>query len=204
MRALPVLSCLVLAATAAAAQRADLLVYPDGRAFNLYNAMQRLRYREGYDQARLLEPGKVYPVEITGLVAGNYFARGHRIRIEVAGSNFPNFERNLQTGGNHFDETRPVVAVNRIHHATGKASFIELPTVPRWVRPGGDLALLAIIGLPPPSCPQRSCGHAELRIFLPSPQIMAMPVSVHRFTSTRSTPFLTTGTDTNCWTGSSW
>ena len=106
-------------------------VYPDGRAFNLYDAMQRLRYREGYDRAVPLEPGKVYPVEITGLVAGNYFAPGHRIRIEVAGSNFPNFERNLQTGGNNYDETRGVVAINRVHHAGGKASYIELPTVPR-------------------------------------------------------------------------
>ena len=106
-------------------------VYLDGRAFNLYDAMQRLRYRDGYDQTRLLEPGRVYPVEITGLVAGNYFAPGHRIRIEVAGSNFPNFERNLQTGGNNYDETRAVVAVNRIHHAAGKASYIELPTVAR-------------------------------------------------------------------------
>jgi len=104
-------------------------VYPDGRAFNLYDAMQRLRYREGYDRTMPLEPERVYAVEITGLVAGNYFAPGHRIRIEVAGSNFPNFERNLQTGGNNYDETEPVVAINRIHHSTGMASYIELPTV---------------------------------------------------------------------------
>ena len=106
-------------------------VYPDGRAFNLYDAMQRLRYRDGYDTAKTLEPGKVYPVDVTGLVAGNYFAPGHRIRIEVAGSNFPNFERNLQTGGRNYDETQGVVAVNRVHHAPGRASYIELPTIPR-------------------------------------------------------------------------
>ena len=106
-------------------------VYPDGRAFNLYDAMQRLRYREGFDRSVPLEPGKVYPVEITGLVAGNYFAPGHRIRIEVAGSSFPGYERNLQTGGNNYDETRSVVAVNRIHHSTGRASYLELPTVSR-------------------------------------------------------------------------
>ena len=106
-------------------------VYPDGRAFNLYDAMQRLRYRTGYDRAVPLEPETVYAVEITGLVAGNYFAPGHRIRIEVAGSNFPNFERNLQTGGNNHDETGPVVAINRIFHSNGLASYIELPTVRR-------------------------------------------------------------------------
>jgi putative CocE/NonD family hydrolase len=100
-------------------------VYPDGRAFNLYDAMQRLRYRDGFDRPLPLERGKVYPVEITGLVAGNYFGPGHRIRIEIAGSNFPNFERNLQTGGRNYDEKDPVVAVNRIH----PGSYLEMPVI---------------------------------------------------------------------------
>jgi len=102
-------------------------VYPDGRAFNLYDAMQRLRYRDGFDRSSPLEPGKVYPVEITGLVAGNYFGPGHRIRIEIAGSNFPNFERNLHTGGRNYDEKDPVIAVHRIH----PGSYVELPVLER-------------------------------------------------------------------------
>ncbi len=100
-------------------------VYPDGRAFNLYDAALRLRYREGFDRPAPLVPGKVYPVEISGLVAGNYFAPGHRIRIEIAGSSFPGFERNLQTGGRNYDEKVPVVAVNRIH----PGSFFTFPVI---------------------------------------------------------------------------
>ena len=100
-------------------------VYPDGRAFNLYDAALRLRYREGFDRPAPLEPGKVYPVQISGLVAGNYFAPGHRIRIEIAGSSFPGFERNLQTGGRNYDEKVPVVAVNRIH----PGSFFTFPVI---------------------------------------------------------------------------
>jgi putative CocE/NonD family hydrolase len=100
-------------------------VYPDGRAFNIYDTMMRLRYRDGFDRSEPLEPGKVYPVEIVGLVAGNYFGPGHRIRIEIAGSNFPNFERNLQTGGRNYDETEPVIAVNRVH----PGSYFDLPVI---------------------------------------------------------------------------
>ena len=106
-------------------------VYPDGRAFNIYDAMQRLRYRDGYERPSALTPGDVYRIEVTGLAAGNYFGPGHRIRIEIAGSNFPNFERNLQTGGANFDEVTGVVAVNRVHHSAGRTSYLELPVVPR-------------------------------------------------------------------------
>lgn len=106
-------------------------VYPDGRAFNLYDAVQRLRYREGLDRPTLLQPGEVYRIDVGGLVAGNYFGPGHRIRVEIAGSNFPNFERNLQTGGSNYDEVTGVVAVTRVHHSAGRASYLELPVVPR-------------------------------------------------------------------------
>jgi putative CocE/NonD family hydrolase len=106
-------------------------VYPDGRAFNLYDAMVRVRYRNGFDRPAPMEPGTIYPVEVTGLVAGNYFGPGHRIRIEVASSNFPNFERNLQTGGANYDETHPVVATNRIHHDAAHRSYFEFPVLPQ-------------------------------------------------------------------------
>ena len=101
-------------------------VYPDGRAFNLYDAIQRVRYRGGYASPQLMTPGEIVRVDVTGLVAGNYFAPGHRIRVEIASTNFPDFERNLQTGGANFDETVPVVAVNRIRHDADHASFVEL------------------------------------------------------------------------------
>ena len=49
--------------------------------------------------------------------SSNYFAEGHRIRIEVSSSNFPRFDRNMNTGGNNFDEAKGVVAHNSVHHS---------------------------------------------------------------------------------------
>ncbi|MEA1886134.1 MAG: CocE/NonD family hydrolase [Bacteroidota bacterium] len=104
-------------------------VYPDGRAFNLDETIQRARYREGYDREVFMEPGKVYRIELTPMSTSNYFARGHRIRIEVSSSNFPRFSRNLNTGGNNYDESEGVVATNSIHHSRKHPSVIILPIV---------------------------------------------------------------------------
>jgi len=104
-------------------------VYPDGKAFNLGDTMLRLRYRGGFDKPRLMHAGQIYRIGLKGIVTGNYFGPGHRIRIELAGSNFPNGERNLQTGGTNFDETKPVTATIRILHDPKHQSFVELTTV---------------------------------------------------------------------------
>ncbi len=108
-------------------------VGPDGKAYNLDESIQRVRWRDGYDEPVLMEPGKVYKVDIGPLVTSNAFLPGHRIRIEVSSSNFPRFERNLNTGGNNFDEKDGVVAHNRIQHAPGYPSQIVLPIVRRKV-----------------------------------------------------------------------
>jgi putative CocE/NonD family hydrolase len=63
-------------------------------------------------------------------VTSNYFARGHRIRVEVSSSNFPRFDRNLNTGGANYDETKWVKAENRIHHSAEYPSHILLPVIP--------------------------------------------------------------------------
>jgi uncharacterized protein len=93
-------------------------VYPDGRAYNLDEAIQRLRYRDGYDKPLAwMEPGKVYKVILQPLNTSNYFDVGHQLRIEVSSSNFPRFDRNLNTGGNNYDEDKGVVARNSVHHS---------------------------------------------------------------------------------------
>jgi predicted acyl esterase len=61
----------------------------------------------------------------------NYFAAGHRIRIEVSSSNFPRFTRNLNTGGNNYDETEAVMAHNVVHHSRRYPSQVTLPVVRR-------------------------------------------------------------------------
>lgn len=104
-------------------------VYPDGKAYNLDETIQRVRYREGYDKEVFMEKGNVYKVKLTPMSTSNYFAAGHRIRIEVSSSNFPRFERNLNTGGNNYDESQGIVAHNQIHHSKKYPSVVKLPIV---------------------------------------------------------------------------
>ncbi len=107
-------------------------VYPDGRAYNLDESVQRLRYREGYTRPPVwMEKGKIYKVTLQPLTTSNFFAPGHRVRIEVSSSNFPRFDRNLNTGGNNYDETTPVVAHNTIHHSKQHPSSITFTAVKR-------------------------------------------------------------------------
>jgi putative CocE/NonD family hydrolase len=104
-------------------------VYPDGRAYNVDDTIQRARYREGYDKKVFMEKGKVYKLPVSSMSTSNYFGPGHRIRIEVSSSNFPRYARNLNTGGNNYDEAEGVVAHNKIHHSKKYPSQIRLSMV---------------------------------------------------------------------------
>ena len=104
-------------------------VYPDGTAYNLDETIQRVRYREGYDKEVFMENGKVYQLDLTPMSTSNFFKKGHRIRIEISSSNFPRFARNLNTGGNNYDEIESVIAHNKIHHSSNYTSQIRLPIV---------------------------------------------------------------------------
>src|SRR5690349_746842 len=105
-------------------------VYPDGRAYNLDESIQRLRYRDGYDKPMVwMEPGKVYKVALQPLNTSNYFDAGHQLRIEVSSSNFPRFDRNLNTGGNNYDEDKGVVAHNSVHHSKQYPSQVVFTVV---------------------------------------------------------------------------
>ena len=106
-------------------------VYPDGRAYNLDESIQRMRYRDGYDKPQVwMEKGAVYKVTLQPLVTSNYFAPGHRLRVEISSSNFPRFDRNLNTGGDNHDEATPVVARNTVHHSKQYPSSITVTVVP--------------------------------------------------------------------------
>ena len=104
-------------------------VYPDGKAYNLDETIQRVRYREGYDKEVFMEKDKVYEVKLSALSTSNFFPKGHQIRIEISSSNFPRFDRNLNTGGNNFDEKVGVVAKNKVHHSMKYPSRIILPMI---------------------------------------------------------------------------
>ncbi|HYJ85301.1 MAG TPA: CocE/NonD family hydrolase [Pyrinomonadaceae bacterium] len=107
-------------------------VYPDGRAYNLDETIQRVRYRNGYDNPLAwMEPGKVYKLTLQPMTTSNFFETGHRIRIEVSSSNFPRFDRNLNTGGRNYDESKGVVAHNVVHHSKQYPSEIKITVVKR-------------------------------------------------------------------------
>jgi putative CocE/NonD family hydrolase len=106
-------------------------VYPDGRAYNLDETIQRVRYREGYEKQVWMEPGKTYKVTLGPLNTSNYFDVGHRIRIEVSSSNFPRFDRNMNTGGKNYDETTGLVAHNEVHHSRQYPSTVKVTVVKR-------------------------------------------------------------------------
>jgi len=106
-------------------------VYPDGRAFNIQEGILRARYRKGFEKTVFMEPGGVYEIRIRLDATGNFFGPGHRIRLDVSSSNFPGFDRNLNTGGNNYDEVDWVVADNAIHHNKRYPSHIVLPIVPK-------------------------------------------------------------------------
>ena len=100
-----------------------------GRAYTLDETIQRVRWREGWNRPVFMQAGQVYKVELSPLTTSNAFLPGHSIRVEVSSSNFPHFERNLNTGGNNYDEKDPLVAHNVIHHGPQHPSAITLPVV---------------------------------------------------------------------------
>ena len=106
-------------------------VHPDGRAFNLDDTILRMRYREGFDRHVSMDPGEVYEVTLGPLATANVFGAGHRLRIEVSSSNFPRYDRNLNTGGNNYDESEWRVARNAVHHSAAHPSRIVLPVLER-------------------------------------------------------------------------
>jgi len=105
-------------------------VYPDGHAYNLDETIQRLRYRNGYDKPLAwMKPGEVYKFSFSPMNTSNFFEAGHRVRVEISSSNFPRFDRNLNTGGNNYDEATGVVAHNVVHHSRQYPSSVTITVV---------------------------------------------------------------------------
>lgn len=102
--------------------------YPKGYALNIAHGLLRMRFRDSFEAPEVMEPGKVYRVQIASFPMSNRFAAGHRIRIEIAGSNFPHFDINPGTDW-RVEGLAPVTAVNNIHLGADHASRILLPVV---------------------------------------------------------------------------
>ncbi|MFH1572661.1 MAG: CocE/NonD family hydrolase, partial [Acidobacteriota bacterium] len=106
-------------------------VGPDGRAMSLMSPgldVLRMSYRDPA-KPRLLEPGRVYEIRLGNLMTGNTFRKGHRIRIQLSGSFFPNFSRNLHTGKRETESGEMRRAQVTLHHHPGAPSRIRLPSL---------------------------------------------------------------------------
>jgi putative CocE/NonD family hydrolase len=106
-------------------------VGPDGFARNVTEGILRGRYRSSREKAELMNPEEVYKLTLNLWSTSNVFLAGHKLRLEVTSSNFPRFDRNLNTGENQANSTRMVKAVNAIYHDAKHPSALVLPVVPQ-------------------------------------------------------------------------
>ncbi len=105
-------------------------VRPDGYAQNIADGIVRARYRESAMTPKLLTKGEVVELTIDLWATSHVFLPGHRLRVEVSSSNFPRFDRNLNTGGDQATETRWEVAEQTVFHGQQFRSHILLPVIP--------------------------------------------------------------------------
>ncbi len=105
-------------------------VAPTGFAQNLTEGILRMRYRNSPAKQQLLKPGELVRVTVDMWATSNVFLAGHKLRLEVSSSNFPRFDRNLNTGEEQATATRPVKATNTIYHDRAHPSALLLPVVP--------------------------------------------------------------------------
>lgn len=104
--------------------------YPQGCAINLAHGILRMRFHESFDRPTLLKADAVYPIQIQCYPTSNRFEAGHRIRIDIASSNFPHFDVNPNTGAPAGRESEPVVAFNRVYLDATRPSHVVLPVIP--------------------------------------------------------------------------
>lgn len=104
-------------------------VFPDEYAMNVAQGIQRARYRDSRESPELMEPEEVYKFEIDLWSTSNCFLKGHRIRVEVTSSNFPQFDRNPNTGHDFGQDAEMVKANQTILHDSEHPSHIILPVI---------------------------------------------------------------------------
>jgi putative CocE/NonD family hydrolase len=104
--------------------------YPQGFAMNLTEGLLRLRYRQSWEEPSPIVPGEVYAVTIALFPTANLFRRGHRLRLDLAGSNFPHFDVNPNSGEPEGSSERPQIVTNRLFVDRGRPSHLVLPVIP--------------------------------------------------------------------------
>jgi uncharacterized protein len=104
-------------------------VGPDGFAQNLTEGIIRARYRNSQEKPELMNPGQIYKFAIDLWSTSNVFVKGHALRLEISSSNFPRFDRNLNTGEVQAVAQRYVSATNTVYHDAEHPSALIVPVV---------------------------------------------------------------------------
>ena len=105
-------------------------VSPEGFAMDLTDGILRMRYRDSQEKPTLMNPDQVYKISVDLWATSNVFKKGHILRLEVASSNFPRFDRNLNTGGDQATGRDFVSATNTVLHDSEHPSALLLPVIP--------------------------------------------------------------------------
>jgi putative CocE/NonD family hydrolase len=105
-------------------------VYPDGRSYNLAEGIMRASGLKFGEKPELINPGEPHEYVITLGNTSQLFRKGQRVRIQISSSNFPQFDRNMNTGNPIGEDAQGIVANQTIYHQSGYASYIDLPVMP--------------------------------------------------------------------------
>jgi putative CocE/NonD family hydrolase len=104
-------------------------IWPNGYAQNLTDGIIRARYRNSFEKPEFMNPGQIYKFLIDLWATSNVFLPGHRLRLEISSSNFPRFNRNLNTGEDLLRATRMMKATDVIYHDRDHTSALILPII---------------------------------------------------------------------------
>jgi len=107
-------------------------VHPGGELMLVADGIIRARYRDSMATPELMEPDEIYAITFDIGNIDYLFEVGHSIRVDISSSNFPKYDRNLNTGGELYTETEWVVAENTVYHDAANPSYIMIPVVPTW------------------------------------------------------------------------
>lgn len=130
-------------------------VWPDGTAVNLTEGIIRARYRDSQEHPELMTPGTVYKFTIDAWSTANVFLRGHRLRLEISSSNFPRFDRNLNTDESPEQGTKYVSATNTILHDAAHPSALLVRVMPAAAAPlPGESAAPPTLAAPAAAAPK--------------------------------------------------
>jgi uncharacterized protein len=105
-------------------------VDPDGHTQYLCNGVMRVTYRDGLEERKLIEPGRVYEYRFALRPICNCFQKGHRIRIELTSSDMDRYARNQNVADAPGTTANVAIAEQTIHHGGAMLSRLELPVIP--------------------------------------------------------------------------